>query len=147
MFANLTNALDFQAKALMIRAERQQVIASNIANVDTPGYQGRDIDFKAAMSAAMDGNALSVRLAAPEGANADGTSSAGHIPLQSTLGSLNSDTISAGYPPQTEPSIDNNSVDLDHERASFVDNSVHYEATLRFISNTSKTIMSAIQGQ
>ena len=43
--------------------------------------------------------------------------------------------------------MDGNSVDLDHERASFVDNAVHYEATLRFINGTSKTILSAIQGQ
>jgi flagellar basal-body rod protein FlgB len=45
MLPNLTNALDFQAKALVIRADRQRVIASNIANADTPGYSGRDINL------------------------------------------------------------------------------------------------------
>ncbi len=52
MFANMTSALDFHAKALVLRAERQRVIASNIANADTPGYAGRDINFKEAMNAA-----------------------------------------------------------------------------------------------
>ena len=51
MFANMTNALDFQAKALVVRADRQRVIASNIANADTPGYAGRDINFKEAIPA------------------------------------------------------------------------------------------------
>ena len=37
MFANMTNSLDFHAKALVLRADRQRVIASNIANADTPG--------------------------------------------------------------------------------------------------------------
>ena len=48
---------------------------------------------------------------------------------------------------QTQPSVDGNSVDLDRERANFVDNSVRYESTLRFINGQSKTILSAIQGQ
>ena len=52
MFAQLTSGLDFQANALIVRAERQRVIASNIANADTPGYRARDVNFKDAMSAA-----------------------------------------------------------------------------------------------
>ena len=41
----LSNSLDFQAQALTLRAERQRLIASNIANADTPGYVARDMDF------------------------------------------------------------------------------------------------------
>ena len=52
-----------------------------------------------------------------------------------------------GYAVQTQPSLDNNSVDLDRERANFVDNAVRYEATLRFINGNAKTMLSAIQGQ
>jgi flagellar basal-body rod protein FlgB len=54
---------------------------------------------------------------------------------------------SLAYTAQSQPSLDGNSVDLDRERANFVDNSVRYEATLRFINGQSKTILSAIQGQ
>jgi flagellar basal-body rod protein FlgB len=54
---------------------------------------------------------------------------------------------SLGYTVQTQPAMDNNSVDLDRERANFVDNAVRYESTLRFINGYSKTILSAIQGQ
>jgi flagellar basal-body rod protein FlgB len=149
MFANLTNGLDFQAKALVLRAERQHVIASNIANADTPGYIGRDIDFKAAMGAAMDSSNQAGRLSLSSNTTTtDGTTDARHIPLQSTLGSLGTGGSSAlAYTLQTEPSMDGNSVDMDHERANFVDNSVRYEATLRFINGSSRTILSAIQGQ
>ena len=45
----LTDSLDFQAQALTLRAERQRVIASNIANADTPGYQAREMDFANAL--------------------------------------------------------------------------------------------------
>lgn len=157
MFANLTNGLDFQAKALVIRAERQRVIASNIANSDTPGFIGRDINFKEAMSAAMGasggtttgGNHLApLSLSTSSSTTTAGASDARHIPLQSTMGSIGADgSASLAYTIQTQPAMDGNSVDLDRERANFVDNAVHYEATLRFINGTSKTILSAIQGQ
>ncbi len=147
MFANLTNALDFQSKALVLRAERQRVIASNIANADTPGFSGRDFDFKRAMSDAI-GDGQGVRLApsASAGLARDGTTHARHIPLLNTNGSDSGDT-KLDYTVQSQPAMDGNSVDLDRERANFVDNSVRYEATLRFLNGSSKTILSAIQGQ
>ena len=153
MFANLTNGLDFQAKALVIRAERQRVLASNIANADTPGYVGRDINFKEAMGAALGESSATTPLTLSRSGNVnatnnDGTTHAQHIPLQSTLGSLGTDGASAlAYTVQTQPAMDGNSVDMDRERANFVDNAVRYEATLRFINGSSRTILSAIQGQ
>ena len=50
MFAQLTSGVDFHSKALVLRAERQRIIASNIANADTPGYVARDINFKEALT-------------------------------------------------------------------------------------------------
>ena len=145
MFANLTNALDFQSKALVLRAERQRVIASNIANADTPGYAGRDFNFHQALSAATGESALSLTPQAPSGGATAGLTNARHIPLQASTASLG--TSKLDYTAQTQPAMDGNSVDMDRERANFVDNSVRYEATLRFINGQSKTILSAIQGQ
>ena len=145
MFANINNALDFQSKALVLRAERQRIIASNIANADTPGYAGRDINFKEAMSAAMDSNSLSLGLNPSRSGSAEGTTNSRHIAMQPSTTSLGSSALA--YTVQSQPSMDGNTVDLDRERANFVDNSVRYEATLRFINGQSKTILSAIQGQ
>lgn len=140
MFANFTNAMDFQAKALIVRADRQRVIASNIANADTPGYAGRDLNFQDAMQAAV-GASSPVALAQPRSHRA-------HIPLQSTLGTLGGDGgPTLQYTTQSQPSMDGNSVDMDRERANFVDNAVRYESTLRFINGSSRTLLSAIQGQ
>ena len=145
MFANMTNALDFHSKALVVRADRQRVIASNIANADTPGYVGRDINFKEAMSEALGGNTLPLTQSSTARGSSEGMTHARHIPLQSTTSSLGGPKLD--YTTQTQPAMDGNSVDLDRERANFVDNSVRYEATLRFINGSSKTILSAIQGQ
>lgn len=146
MFANITSGLDFHSKALVLRAERQRVIASNIANADTPGYVARDLNFKDAMNAASSGG-LSASSSSAQGSGTNGMTNSRHIPLSGgTIGTLGG-ASNLAYTAQTQPSLDGNSVDLDRERANFVDNSVRYEATLRFINGQSKTILSAIQGQ
>ena len=52
MLEQMTGRLDFHAQALTLRSQRQQVLASNIANADTPGYVARDFDFAAALKSA-----------------------------------------------------------------------------------------------
>jgi flagellar basal-body rod protein FlgB len=138
MLDKLTSTLDFHGKALVLRAERQRTIASNIANADTPGYVARDLNFKDAMSAALSGKEL------PGSAQSAAAPHPGHLPLASREGTLGSNL---GYGAQTQPAMDNNSVDMDRERGNFVDNAVRYESTLRFINGSSRTILSAISGQ
>jgi flagellar basal-body rod protein FlgB len=144
MFAQLTSGLDLHANALVLRAQRQHAIASNIANADTPGYVAQDINFKQAMAAAQGHTSLTLR---PPVSAAGQTAHAAHLPLRA--GNPASELASAGraYTVQTQPSMDNNTVDLDRERANFVDNAVRYESTLRFINGYSRTILSAISGQ
>ncbi len=149
MFAQLTSGLDIHAKALVLRAERQRIIASNIANADTPGYAARDINFKEALSKMTGASSSELSrlnlgmspVSAPAGAHQK------HIALTGSSQSQLSNSDGLTYATQTQPSADSNSVDLDRERANFVDNSVRYESTLRFINGQSKTILSAIQGQ
>lgn len=145
MFANMTSNLDFHSKALVLRAERQRTIASNIANADTPGYAARDLNFKEAMANATGGPSANLRPSSTAGHTA-GTTHPKHIALPGNTGSLSS-ASTLGYVAQTQPSADGNSVDLDRERANFVDNSVRYESTLRFINGSAKGLLSAIQGQ
>lgn len=137
MLNKMTERLDFQSEALLLRAERQRAIASNIANADTPGYVARDFNFREALMAASSG---------PQAMTQASTTAAGHIPLQAQI---SGEALKAklGYAVNSQPSLDNNTVDLDRERANFVDNAVRYEATLRFINGQSKTMLSAIQGQ
>ncbi len=154
MLDKLTDSLGFQARALVLRAERQQTLASNIANADTPGYAARDFKFADAMrdatggSAVVAGNASGMlRLASTQGA--DGQARAGFIPLAATSSSSGgmAGGPRLGYVASTQPSMDGNTVDLDRERAAFADNAIRYEATLRFINGESKTLLTAIQGQ
>jgi len=150
MFANLTSGLDFHAKALVLRADRQRILASNIANADTPGYVARDFNFRETLGqiTKTSGSELSK---AGLGLTLKTDTTATH-PRHMELPAVSSNSALSGtgalvYATQSQPSVDGNSVDLDRERASFVDNSVRYESTLRFINGQSRTILSAIQGQ
>ena len=147
MLDKMTHSLNFHGNALVLRAERQRAIASNIANADTPGYVARDFNFAQAMRDATGSSAgnSAARLASG-GAGASGTTDARHIPLPASGAGAGSQST-LGYAMQTQPSLDNNTVDLDRERANFVDNAVRYEATLRFLNGQSKTMLSAIQSQ
>lgn len=150
MFANLTSGLDFHSKALVLRAERQRILASNMANADTPGYVARDFNFRETLGQmtrqaggelTQAGRGLSLRAS-------DAASNPKHMDLTGRLGDSSLSSSGAlAYGTQSQPSLDGNSVDMDRERANFVDNSVRYESTLRFINDQSKTILSAIQGQ
>ena len=137
MLDKMVGGLDFQSKALVLRAERQRAIASNIANVDTPGYVARDFKFKDAMEAAT----------SRPGLVAGSKTDARHMSMPELSDSTIGGSQKLGYSVQSQPNLDNNTVDLDRERANFVDNSVRYEATLRFINGQAKTMLSAITGQ
>jgi flagellar basal-body rod protein FlgB len=149
MFAKLTSGLEIHSKALVLRAERQRIIASNIANADTPGYVARDINFKEALSQQLGSGSsqLSSTSQRPGANESTLTTHPKHIALSGLGSSQLSGASDLNYAIQSQPSVDGNSVDLDRERANFVDNSVRYESTLRFINGSAKTILSAIQGQ
>ncbi len=135
-----TQRLDAQGRALELLARRQQVLSSNIANADTPGYKARDIDFASALASAQ---------ASPSGASTGGTlatatrtTRAGHMAAVATT-----EDPQLKWRQADQPSLDGNTVDLDRERANFADNAMRYEATLRFINGNVKTMLSAISGQ
>ena len=144
MLDKLTQKLDFQGDALLLRAERQRTIASNIANADTPGYTARDFQFSDALRA-MTGESDASRLQLVGAMRQQSVTDARHIPLPDD--SADTGTSTLAYALQTQPSMDNNSVDMDRERAAFADNAIRYEAALRFINGYAKTMLSAIQGQ
>ena len=139
-----TESLDYHGQALLLRAERQKAIASNIANADTPGYAARDFDFAKALRAAT-GTGSGTPSAGAIGTVA---THAGHFPgATAGAGAGRTDSTGLQYRSPDQPSLDANTVDLDRERAQFADNAVRYEASLRFINGSVRTMLSAIRGE
>jgi flagellar basal-body rod protein FlgB len=131
----LDDALRFQQTALNLRAKRQEVLASNIANADTPNYKARDVDFSAALGSAMKGQGQPLSLATTSASHMGGTASGG-------VGDAN-----VKYRTETQASVDGNTVDMDVERANFTENATQYEANVTFINGIFKTMQQAVSGQ
>lgn len=135
MIDKLDAALRFGQEALNLRAQRQEILAANIANADTPGYQARDIDFAGQLN-----KVLAQGRASGSGIALNMTS-ARHIPAQNR------------QPPQLDllfrvpdqPSMDGNTVDMDRERTHFADNSLKYQTDLTLINGQIKGMMSVLQ--
>lgn len=134
-----TTLIDFHGQTLTLRAERQKVLAANIANADTPGYQARDFDFRAALDSATGTRpTVTARVVA---------TNPRHLPMigRGADGSFTASTLAYRRPEQ--PAADGNTVDMDRERANFADNALRYEAAVRFMNSNVRDMVSAIRGE
>lgn len=133
MLDKLDQAWRFQQQALALLNKRQQILASNVANADTPGYLARDIDFAAQLNAALarDGGAAPLSLTLTSGR---------HIAASAAA----SDSGALLYRIPDQPAADGNTVDMDRERVNFADNSVRYASGLTILGTQIKNMMSVI---
>lgn len=133
---NLDTYLGVQQDALKVQSKRMEVLAKNLANVDTPNYKAQDIDFKTALAqAGSPGSSLSLK-----------TTSANQIGNNATTGDVEN-SAALKYRVPLAPSLDGNTVDAQLEQAAFADNTVRYQATLTFLSGSLKDLVTAITGQ
>jgi flagellar basal-body rod protein FlgB len=121
--------------AANLRAYRQELLASNIANADTPNFKARDIDFQAALKNALSGsgNAGTLTLTSPRHLSATDNAGGNGAALR--------------YRSEFQPAVDGNTVNMDVERSAFAENSVQLEASLTIIRDQLRTLQTAIQGQ
>ncbi|VCU69906.1 Flagellar basal body rod protein FlgB [Pigmentiphaga humi] len=137
MISRIGDELMFNAQALTLRAQRQEVLASNLANAETPNYKARDFDFAAALRAAT-GTPEPGAAAAPLGLAA---TNARHIRADAAAGI----PVALQYRTPTQAAIDGNTVDPDLERTRFADNALRYDAALRMLNGQIQTLQRAIQ--
>lgn len=126
-------ALGIHPQALEVASRRMELLASNIANADTPGYKARDLDFRAALSQA----------AGEQGA---GQVAATH-PRHLQTGAPGSVTGQALYRVPSHAALDGNTVDSQQEHATFAENAIRYQASLDFINSRISSLRKAIKGE
>ena len=121
-----------------LRAYRQELLASNIANADTPNYKARDFDFQTAME----------NVKASRGGFAMARTSPAHLKGDNLIGVGNAPAgVNVLYRTEFQPNADGNSVNMDIERSAFAENAVQLETTLTLIQQHFHRMQTAIQGQ
>lgn len=136
MIDQLSNALNFGRQALTLRADRQKVLANNIANADTPNYKARDFNFQQALAVATKGSEAA-------GSLPMATTSPRHLHGSANAGGGTGPQLMYRIPDQ--PSLDGNTVNMDVERAKFADNTIRYQASVTLLSGKIRGLKMAMQ--
>jgi flagellar basal-body rod protein FlgB len=126
------NVFGIHEQALLLHGQRLTVLAANLANVDTPNYKARDIDFAQVLGNSDGGAPLPVAM-----------TNAAHMALQE--GGLPAGELKYRNPYQA--SLDGNTVEMPVEQAAFAENNVRYQASLNFINAQISLLQYAIAGQ
>jgi flagellar basal-body rod protein FlgB len=147
----LDNYLGIHTQALALEAQRTNVLAANLANVDTPNYKARDMDFKAALAAASgqrDASTLTLTTTSAADLTSGGTlagaaAAAGGEAASGAPGSAANPTY-LKYRVPLAPALDGNTVDEQLEQSAFAENSVRYQASLAFLNTKLRDLLTAI---
>lgn len=130
MAISLDKLMGFHHKALTVRNDRMEVIAGNLANANTPGYKARDIDFQKAMQMAR----------------TDQSQSLSRTHEKHFEGKLQRQGEIEFRVPNQPDTGDGNTVDVQMERNTFLDNGMRYQAGLQFLTGKIKGMKKALQG-
>jgi flagellar basal-body rod protein FlgB len=126
------NVFGIHERALFAHADRVSVLATNIANADTPNYKARDLDFAAVLAGASDGGGLAMT-----------RTNTAHL----AVGAEGPIAGSMKYRIPFQPSLDGNTVEAPVEQANFAQNAVRYQASLDFINRRAAGLQLALTGQ
>ena len=127
---NFDDTFGIHERALLLRSQRAEVLAANLANADTPGYKARDFDFKSMLANEVD-NSSRLRTTNSQHIESD----QGVVPASQLL-----------YRTPMQPSLDGNTVDSEQEHSAFSSNAIEYQATLTFINSQIGGIRKALRG-
>lgn len=128
MSIDIDRALGVHAQALDLRVQRSEILAANLANEDTPGFQARDLDF------------------ARELQRADSPFDIGNISVDAN-GSNEKATPQLMYRTPMQASLDGNTVDLSMEQSNFSKNSMDFQTSLTFLDMKFRGLKQAIEGR
>lgn len=130
--SSIAKNFEVYSRALDLRSQRHQVLASNIANADTPNYKARDFDFRSAMQTAL-------------GEKAGVGSLPMHLTARGHLGAgVNGGAPALQYRSEFQSAVDGNTVDMDVERAQIADNALQYQILTQLIGNKFQGLRSAM---
>ncbi|HSG60156.1 MAG TPA: flagellar basal body rod protein FlgB [Pseudomonadales bacterium] len=146
MAISFDKALGIHEAALRVRTQRAEVLASNLANVETPGYQARDIDFREVLQAQRGGSSLPMQEGGQRQPLEQGMTHHNHIPLKGF------DRRYAAEPEVkfTQPhqaSLDGNTVEAHEEHAKFMQNAMDFQASFTLLNRKFSGLSKALKGE
>lgn len=134
MAGMIDKALGLHMEATALRARRAEVLATNLANADTPGFKARDMDFRAELARVQNDSGFNGALK---------TTHTAHFSLASGIAG-GADLL---YRQPLQRSLDGNTVEPQIEQAEYMRNALQMQASLRILDGRIKGLMTAIRGE
>lgn len=135
MSISFESALGIHDDALMVRSQRAQVLANNIANADTPNYKARDLDFKSILGGqGASEQAPVMDMAKTQSGHASGVVDPGFA-------------AELMYRTPLQPSIDGNTVDMQIETADYAKNAMDFQTSFMLLNRKFSGLTKAIKGE
>ena len=130
MAINFDKVFGVHPQGMVLRAKRAEVIASNIANADTPGYKAKGMNFQDALANATKNQQMGMTRTNDK-----------HFDTRMEL----NNGIDFRIPDQPDTG-DGNTVDVQVERNLYLQNSLEYQASVQFLNSKVKGLKKAISG-
>ena len=121
--------LKVHAEALALRSQRNEILASNIANAATPNFKAKDLDFEQMLNSKMGFGKVNI-------------SHKRHFEM-----SIGPNEQGVKFRQNITPSMDGNTVELHVEQMQFSENVMKYQTSLEFLNRKISGLMSAIKGE
>jgi flagellar basal-body rod protein FlgB len=132
MAISLDQVFSIHDDALALRSRRSSILASNIANADTPNYKAQDIDFKS-MLREVGGRSNQIRLAQTHERHYSPDSNGSSMELM--------------FRNPLHASLDGNTVDSHVEQAQFSENAIQYQASFTLLNGKIRGLIKALKGE
>lgn len=131
MAISFNNALGIHQHTVGVREKNAEVISTNIAQANTPGFKAKGMDFDRALKLATSGTSFGLN-----------RTHGRHISASSAV------TGETLYRLPTQPDTgDGNTVDVDLERNLFMQNQLRHQASIDFLGGKFKNMTKAIKGE
>lgn len=120
------------------RSQRLEMLSSNLANADTPGYKAADIDFESVLASQSSHlQSKNIQLSATNSQHLSSRGSTQNSP----------DQLETLYRIPHQSRLDGNTVETDVERMKFMENAIRYQASLQFLGSKATSIISTLRGE
>ncbi|HXE96349.1 MAG TPA: flagellar basal body rod protein FlgB [Dongiaceae bacterium] len=135
-----SNTVELLGKSIDLRAKNQNLIASNVANAETPGFVPKALDFEQELQGALKSGKPGQRSSSP--------SHVRHIPIRgagagSAIQSVSGKVIET---PAKTPGMDGNAVELENEMSRMAENQVMFNASVQMLNKKFEGLRTAIKG-
>lgn len=130
MAISFDKAFGVHPDGMVLRAKRAEIIASNIANADTPGYKARGMNFQDALASAAKNQQMGMSRTHEK-----------HFDIRMELNN------GEGFRVPDQPDTgDGNTVNVQVERNLYLENSLEYQASVNFLNSKVKGLKKALGG-